>query len=230
MTNRMQRNHDPDWAIRMRAFSVVERLAVSTGGRIPWAEIARGFLYEGDQVQLASKAHGIFKPRQMSAALSIRTAKPRTGRPSWYRDQSADLDIDTGLLSYDLVRDPHHHTNASLKRAYERRVPLIYFRALEPARYEAIWPVWIEYFMDDQGRVLLSAVEPKSKEPQFRPGGAGTNWHGYPGSILLTADDQTPQSPSLVQQQNQISLRLSLRFQQFAVVEAPGRRSYQIRR
>ena len=163
----MQRNDDPDWAIRLRAFSAVERLAVSTGGRIPWAEISQGFLYEDEQVHLASKAHGIFKPRQMSAALSIRTAKPRKGRPSWYRDQSADFDTETGLLSYDLVRDLRHPTNASLRRAFVRRAPLIYFRALEPARYEAIWPVWVEDFRENEGRVLLSAREPESKDASF---------------------------------------------------------------
>ena len=94
----MQSKHDPDWAIRAQAFSVVERLAISTGGRIPWTEIAAGFLYEGQQIQLASRALGIFKPRQMSAALSIKTVQPRAGRPSWYRDQSAGFDAETGLL------------------------------------------------------------------------------------------------------------------------------------
>lgn len=160
----MQRSNDPDWAIRLRAFSAVERLAISTGGRIPWAEIARGFLYDGEQVHLASRALGIFKPRQMSAALSIRTVKPRTGRPSWYRDQSAEFDKKTGLLPYDLVQDPRHPTNESLRLAYLRRAPLIYFLALEPALYEAIWPVWVEDFREDEGRVLLSAREPESAE------------------------------------------------------------------
>lgn len=164
MTNRMQRSDDPDRAIRLRAFSVVERLAVSTGGRIPWAEIARGFLYEDETVHLASRALGIFKPRQMSAALSIRTVKPRTGRPSWYRDQSTDFDPETGLLAYDLVRDLRHPTNESLRRAYERGAPLIYFLPFEPALYEAIWPVWVEDFREDEGRVFLSAREPESAE------------------------------------------------------------------
>ncbi len=167
MTNRMQKNYDPDWAIRLRAFSVVEQLAVTTGGRIPWAEISRGFLYKGKQIHFASRALGIFKPRQMSAALSIRTVKPRTGRPSWYRDQSADFDPETGLLSYDLVRDLSHPTNETLRLAYVRRAPLIYFLALEPARYEAIWPVWVEDFREDEGRVLLSATEPESKDVRF---------------------------------------------------------------
>ena len=164
MIDWIKRNHDPDWAIRVQAFSVIERLAVSTGGRVPWAEIAGGFLYKGEQIQLASRALGIFKPRQMSAALSIRTVKPRAGRPSWYRDQSADFDIETGLLPYDLVRDPRHSTNASRRRAYERRAPLIYFRAVKPACYEAIWPVWVEDFRENEGRVLLAAADSARKD------------------------------------------------------------------
>ena len=90
--------------------------------------------------------------------------KPRAGRPSWYRDQSADFDIETGLLPYDLVRDPRHSTNASLRRAYERRAPLIYFRAVKPACYEAIWPVWVEDFRENEGRVLLAAADSARKD------------------------------------------------------------------
>ena len=163
MTNWTQSNHDPDWPIRAQALLAVERLAISTGGRIPWSEIAKGFSHRGQQIQLASRALGIFKPRQMSAALSIKTVQPRAGRPSWYRDQSAAFDTETGLLPYDLVRDPRHPTNASLRLAYERHSRLIYFRAVEPACYEAIWPVWVGNFREDEGRVFLAAADPVRK-------------------------------------------------------------------
>lgn len=164
MINWTKNNHDPDWSIRAQAFSEIERLAISSGGRIPWAEIARGFSHRGEQIRFASRALGIFKPRQMSAALSIKTVQPRAGRPAGYRDQSADFDIETGLLPYDLVKNPRHPTNTSLRRAYERRAPLIYFRAVEPACYEAIWPVWIGNFSENDGRVLLAAANPRHNE------------------------------------------------------------------
>ena len=157
-------NDDPDWAIRSRAFAAVERLSIEGGGRIPWGEIDEGFEYEGERIGLASRAGGIFKPRQMSAALSIKTTMPRAGRPTWYRDQGAGIDNNTGLLPYDLVRDQRHWTNRALRRAFERRVPLIYFRAVESARYEAIWPVWIEDFGDEARRVLLAAADTERKE------------------------------------------------------------------
>ncbi len=189
MSNWTQRIHDPDWAIRAQAFLAVERLSISTGGRIPWAKIARGFSHKGKQIKLASQALGIFKPRQMSAALSIRTAIPRAGRPSWYRDQSADFDNETGLLPYDLVRDPDHPTNASLKNAYERHAPLIYFRGLEPAYYEAIWPVWVEDFRQDEGRVLLAAANPARKDISSAQGErplAGTEIRELSYSLRIT--------------------------------------------
>ena len=157
-------NDDPDWTIRARAFAAVERLSIEGGGRILWAQIAQGFEHQGERIEFASKAGGIFKPRQMSAALSVKTTRPRVGRPTWYRDQGAGIDSETGLLPYDLVRDQGHWTNQALRRAYERRLPLIYFRAVESACYEAIWPVWIEDFGDEAGRVLLAATDTERRE------------------------------------------------------------------
>ena len=141
-----------------------ERLAISTGVPIPWAEISKGFLHHGERIHFASKALGIFKPRQMTAALSIKTVMPRAGRPTWYRDQRADLDVETGLLPYDLARKSANHTNNALKLAYQRRAPLIYFRAVRSTLYEAIWPVWVEDFRADEGRVLLAAANPARED------------------------------------------------------------------
>ncbi len=174
----MLENHDPDWAVRARAFSAVERLALSCEGRIPWTEIARGFSWQGEQFQFASRPVGIFKPRQMSAALSIKTVTPRVGRPIWYRDQREFIDAATGLFPYDLVSDPSHSTNESLRLAFERRAPLIYFRGIASAVYEAIWPIWVEDFRADEGRVLLAAsdsahTEVSSAQAARHP--AGTN-------------------------------------------------------
>ena len=160
MTNRIHQNGDPDWAIRAQAFAALERLAISTGGPIPWAEISKGFLHQGERIHFAGRALGIFKPRQMTAALSVRTAMPRAGRPTWYRDQRAELDVETGLLPYDLARKSASHTNSALELAHQRRAPLIYFRAVRPALYEAIFPVWVGDFRADEGRVLLAAESP----------------------------------------------------------------------
>ena len=150
--------------MRASAFAAVERLSIEGAGRILWRQIEKGFQHRGERIEFACKAGGIFKPRQMLAALSIKTTIPRAGRPTWYRDQSAGIDRETGLLPYDLVRDRGHWTNQALRRAFEWRSPMIYFRAVQSACYEAIWPVWIEDFEDEAGRVLLAAADTERRE------------------------------------------------------------------
>ena len=197
---------DPDWAIRMAAFAALERLVLTHDGRLPWRDIARGFSFEGETVCFASKALGIFKPKQMSAALSVKTTKPRAGRQSRYRDQAFSastrrprsvstagrqsryqdqalvIDDKTGLLSYDLAHQSEA-SNRHLQLAFERKAPIIYFRAVREAVYEAIWPVWVEQFSGEKRRVLLAASDatyrnvssvraalagvPESREPSY---------------------------------------------------------------
>ncbi len=152
---------DPDWAVRHRAFSALERLSVACGGRIPWRKISRGFEFQGRRIYFASRAIGIFKPKLMSAALSIKTVKPKPGRETWYRDQEAGLDDSTGLVPYDLAQGGMNNaSNRHLRLAFKRRAPLVYFRATDPGVYEAIWPVWVEHFNVDEERVLLAAQDP----------------------------------------------------------------------
>ena len=150
---------DPDWAIRMAAFAALERLVLVNSGRLAWRDIAQGFSFRGEGVRFVSRPRGIFKPRQMTAALSVKTTIPRTGRPSWYRDQGSIIDAETGLLPYDLAHDSARDSNDHLRLAFERRAPIIYFRAVEPAVYEAIWPVWVEQFSVREGRALLAAAD-----------------------------------------------------------------------
>ena len=155
---------DPDTPLRAAAFAAIGRLSREWGGRVPWKALERGFqAAHGERVLFANRAKGIFKPRQMSAALSIKTTMPRAGRSPWYRDQgfdSANPDRDTGLLPYDLARggldDP---TNRALRAAMHRRAPLIYFIGVAPAVYQPIFPVWVERFMEDPGYVLLATAD-----------------------------------------------------------------------
>ncbi len=156
----MKSNGDPDWAIRAKAFEVLEHLALEFNGRIPWSRIDAGFEFQGERVHFASRAPGIFKPRQMSATLSVKTVVPRTGRKIWYRDQESDFDDATGLLSYDLAEGKlDKGANAHLRAAYERQARLIYFRGMGSAVYEAIWPVWVSQFNTEERRVLLAASD-----------------------------------------------------------------------
>lgn len=154
---------DPDRRIRGAAFAAIEKLSRQHGGQIPWQVIRVGFQAGGETVLFANRAKGIFKPRQMSAALSIKTTVPRAGRSLWYRDQSVgatNLDDATGLLRYDLSRggreDP---TNRALQAAMRRGAPLIYFMGVSPATYQPVFPVWVEDFRQEEGYVLLATAD-----------------------------------------------------------------------
>ncbi len=153
-------DRDPDAAVRAAAFAELERLVRVHGSRLPWSVIARGFQCGGENVRFANRAVGIFKPRQMDAALSIKTVVPRAGRRTWYRDQVGQPDHWTGLLSYDLALGGREdHTNRTLEKARRRHAPLIWFLGVEAAVYEPLWPVWVEKLDWSAGRVLLAAAD-----------------------------------------------------------------------
>ena len=160
LSKKMKRIGDPDWAIRAKAFDVLEHLSLEYNGRIPWHRIKAGFEFQGKNIKFASRALGIFKPSQMSAALSVKTVVPRAGRNIWYQDQEKALDFDSGLLSYDLAKGRlDSGANVQLRLAYERKAPIIYFRGVESAVYDAVCPVWIEHFDTAERRVLLAAPD-----------------------------------------------------------------------
>ena len=156
--------NDPDAHIRSAAFSALEKLVrYQPDGLVRWDAIHRGFQVGSEHIHFANRARGIFKPRQMSAALSIKTVVPRAGRPTWYSDQglaSSKLDALTGLWHYDLARggldDP---TNQALQTAMHRGAPLIYFIGVREKTYQPVFPVWVEAFDPEEGHVLLAAAD-----------------------------------------------------------------------
>lgn len=152
-------NGDPDWSIRAQAFAALERMTVMHGSQLPWSAIQAGFQHQGETVFFAGKAPGIFKPKRMTAALSVKTTVPRGRRPTTYRDQESQTDRPTGLFPYDLQERRANPANEFLKRARDRRAPIIYFRGVKPAVYEPIWPVWVDQYQETEGRVLLAAAD-----------------------------------------------------------------------
>lgn len=102
-------------------------------------EIAE-FTFEGQGFRLMDPQRGIRKPRQFTAALSIRTT---------YRPAGADRPYDDDLGPDGLVRykwrgdDPDHPENRALREAMLRRVPLIWFWGVGPALYKPVYPVYL---------------------------------------------------------------------------------------
>lgn len=151
---------DPDAYIRQAAFKAIGDLSMQHNELVPWKEIRKGFFVDGQPIRFDSKGPGIFKPRQMSAALSIKTPVPRAGRKKHYRDQEHDglfIDPVSGLVPYDLQNgELDKGLNRALLLAWEREAPLIYFLGKAPTIYHPIFPVWIKQVQISQRRVLLA--------------------------------------------------------------------------
>ena len=136
---------DSDRRIRQQAFEhVIElerRYRTLTAG-----QIEAGFMFEGEKVHLATRAKGIFKPRQMCTLLSIKTVVPRSGRRYWYDDQRlAGGSFEPGADFHYAFRQggPSRADNQLLRVAWEERIPLIYFLGVSPGRYQPIVPAFI---------------------------------------------------------------------------------------
>lgn len=137
-----------DLRILLSAFESVRWLVRVFGDDIPWSEIAAGFDFEDQKVLLANKTRGIFKPRQMNrGAISIKTTEPRLGRTNIYDDHETE----EGSFRYSLQEgDPKGNGNKHLWESMEQKTPFIYFHAVAPARYKAIWPCYVSNIYADQ--------------------------------------------------------------------------------
>jgi putative restriction endonuclease len=96
------------------------------------------FTFEGQSLRLMATQQGIWKPKQLGAALSIRTvyASDPSRRP--YDDEmGAD-----GFLRYKWQGDnPQHPDNRALRNAMARGLDLIWFQGVASGLYWPIYPV-----------------------------------------------------------------------------------------
>ena len=131
----------PELPIIEAAFNRVAHLESLFGDSIPWAAIKQGFDFAGETVLLANQVQGIFKPKVMSTgALSIKTTMPKGNQINIYDDR---LD-DKGFYRYSLeAGDPHGERNVYLWQSFEDRSPFVYFHAVAPGVYTAIWPCFV---------------------------------------------------------------------------------------
>lgn len=138
---------DLDPFLRLAAFEALRVLTARHGPVLTRAQIQGGFSFRGQTIQFATKACGIFKPKEMKGgALSVTTtAPPRPGRHVRY----ADLTSDEGFVYR--LQDGHHATarNTLLRTAYEERLPMVYFFGLQEGHFAVHWPVYIQDLTDD---------------------------------------------------------------------------------
>jgi len=150
-------------AVINAAFEHVKTLERLYGDSIPSVAIEQGFRFNSETVLLMNRAGGIFKPRQMQqGVLSIKTTIPRKGASAnIYNDHS----VDDGYYQYSLQQgDPYGGRNKCLWQAFENKQPFIYFHAIAPAVYKALWPCFIEDIstLDSYAKVLVGSVQSNS--------------------------------------------------------------------
>lgn len=107
--------------------------------RVDYTWLSR-FEYDGGRIPLMDRQRGIRKPAGMEAALAIRTTYTAPHAVPPYNDEIGR----DGLQRYKYRGDdPQHPENVALRRAYEQRLPLIWFVGVESGLYEPIYPVWV---------------------------------------------------------------------------------------
>jgi putative restriction endonuclease len=131
---------DLDARVRSRAFEYLREQTTLHGEVLPFANLSRGFQFEGQRVPLLGP-QGIFKPAVLpEMPLSIMTKAVVEGEARPYDD---NLEPD-GFLRYRYRgTDPQHRDNVGLRLAMQRGVPLVYLFGVTPGRYMPVWPVFI---------------------------------------------------------------------------------------
>jgi putative restriction endonuclease len=142
-----------DRLVRLAAHQFLEGAERQHGTVLPYEVLLRGFEFDGVRVPLIGP-QGIFKPRVLpEMPLSVSTAPPVHGKPAPYADRLTE----SGLLEYCYRgTDAGHRDNVGLRKAMERRVPLVYLHGLVRGRYAVAWPV---YVVGDDPRTLRFSIE-----------------------------------------------------------------------
>ena len=131
-----------DAEVRLFAFEWLSQLIDIHGDVLPRQVLTQGFDFRGTRVPLLGP-QGIFKPRILPEIPISITTSPK----SPYNDSFSP----DGFLLYKYRgTDPKHHENVGLRKAYNRKTPLIYFHGVVPGKYLAVWPIFIEGDMVDQ--------------------------------------------------------------------------------
>lgn len=128
---------DFDARVRLAAFAFLDRLRMTSGETIRLGDVTE-FVFEGQRIPLMDPQRGIRKPRQLEAALSLRTVhSPRPDRRPYDDDPGPD-----GYLRY-MWRgtDPDHPENVAMRSALQRRLPLVWFHGIAAGLYLPLYPV-----------------------------------------------------------------------------------------
>ncbi len=110
------------------------------------------FAIDGRPFKLMDRQRGIRKPRELTAALSIRTVYTVEGGVRPYEDAVGP----DGLLRYQWRGDdPDHTENRALREAMVRELPLIWFCGVGQGAYRPVFPVYLLWEEREQRQFVL---------------------------------------------------------------------------
>ncbi|MEA5117455.1 MAG: hypothetical protein VB036_07540, partial [Propionicimonas sp.] len=94
----------------------------------------------GETIRLMPTQQGIWKPAQLSAALSIRTVYRPEGSARPYDDAVGS----DGLYRYKMRgQNPSHYENRALREAMSERLPMIWWLGVQGGGYSALYPIYL---------------------------------------------------------------------------------------
>jgi putative restriction endonuclease len=144
---------DLDERLRLAVFAHLDRVSAAHPDGIPSAAI-NTFVFDRQPMPLVVQS-GIWKPAQLSAALTIRTTFTPPGGTAPYEDRVGP----DGLVRYKWRgTDPGHAHNRALREAMQQQRPLVYFYAVARGVYHAFYPVYLVAEDPKQHEVVLDAV------------------------------------------------------------------------
>jgi putative restriction endonuclease len=141
--------------LRSEAIAFVRALSERYAA-VPHSELEK-FTFRGEPVFLKAQ-QGIFKPKELSLPLSIRTS---------FGSPYADETIDGERVRYDFAPRSREYDNDGLKRCQDLGVPLIYFyqvKAKPNPEYYVFAPVFISAW-DDASRTFIIDLSERTIAP-----------------------------------------------------------------
>ncbi|WP_212754406.1 HNH endonuclease [Nakamurella aerolata] len=151
-----------DLELRVAAMDWLARRTADGCDALSTDEIA-DFEFQGVAFRLMDRQLGIRKPKELVAALSIRTVWRRNEQVRPY-DDAVGAD---GFLRYKWRgKDGNHFENRALRHAMNKRAPLIWFWGVGPAQYKPIYPVYLIGEEPDSHQFVVATDGLQSMQPE----------------------------------------------------------------
>lgn len=149
--------------LRQAAVAHARELIQAYDDLVPLERLREGFAFEGRRVSFGSFQNGIHRARVQRgpAALTLMTS---------LKDPYADaFDEGAALFVYAYRAGPIDQAdNRALRAAYELQTPVVYFRAVAPAQYLTVAPMFVT--ADDRAARTV-VLEPGLPIQDMQPGG-----------------------------------------------------------